>query len=205
VTREHTTFTMETRTWGRLELRTPLVGAHQADNTALAVATLEHLPPALKPDAETVRRGLAGVRWAGRNQIERVGQGWWLFDVAHNSAGVRSLTDLLDQVDLPRPHVALLGVLSDKDWREMLPPICDRMDRSFLTLPPSAPENRRWDPVGAAATLRPLVAARCGLDAVPDFAEALATARAAAGLGTVIVTGSVHTVGDALRLLGRCP
>jgi dihydrofolate synthase/folylpolyglutamate synthase len=205
VARAHTTFTMETRTWGRLELTTPLLGAHQADNTALALATLEHLPPDLQPDAETVRRGLAGVRWPGRSQIEHDGQGWWLFDVAHNPAGARSLTALLDQVDLPRPHVALLGVLADKDWLGMIPPICERMDRAFLSQPPSAPENRRWDPAGAAATVRPLLGARCGLDAVPSFVAALGAARAAAGPGTVIVTGSVHTVGDALRQLGRCP
>jgi hypothetical protein len=53
--------------------------------------------------------------------------------------------------------------------------------------------------------IRPLLAARCGLDAVPDFVEALGAARVAAGRGTVIVTGSAHTVGDALRVLGRCP
>jgi hypothetical protein len=58
------------------------------------------------------------------------------------------------------------------------------MDHVFLTLPPSAPDDRRWDPTGAAAAIRPMLGARCGLDAVPDFAGALAAARAAAGRGT---------------------
>jgi dihydrofolate synthase/folylpolyglutamate synthase len=200
-----TTFALDSGAWGTLELETPLVGGHQAANTALAVAVLERLPAELRPDAETVRRGVARVRWPGRNQIERGPDGWWLFDVAHNPDGVRSLTEVLDRLSLPRPRVALLGVLADKDWLRMLPPLCDRMDRAYLTQPASGPANRRWDPTGAAAMIRPVLGARCGLDAVPDFVEALAAARAAAGTGTVVVTGSSHTVGDALRLLGKCP
>ena len=204
VSNQGTAFSFASPVWGALELATPLVGAHQAVNAAVARHMLER---GLRPDAAAVREGVAAVRWPGRNQIERDAEGWWLFDVAHNPDGVRSLTRLLDrnELALPRPHVALLGVLADKDWLGMLPPLCDRMDRAFLTLPPSSPENRRWDPVGAAAMIRPVLAARCGLDAVPDFDGALAAARAAAGRGTVIVTGSAHTVGDALRALGRCP
>jgi hypothetical protein len=87
----------------------------------------------------------------------------------------------------------------------MLPPICNRLDHVFLTQPLSAPPERRWDPAGAAAMLRPVLAHRCVLDAIPDFGAALDAARAAAGVGTVIVTGSSHTVGDALRILERCP
>ena len=39
----------------------------------------------------------------------------------------------------------------------------------------------------------------------PDFMAALAEARSAAGEGTVVVTGSCHTVGSALKALGREP
>ena len=41
--------------------------------------------------------------------------------------------------------------------------------------------------------------------AVPGFEQALAEAGARAGNGTVVVTGSVHTVGSAMRLLGVDP
>ena len=205
VARDGTSFALETRAWGRVELRVPLLGAHQASNAAIAVAVLERLPQPLRPGAEAVRRGMARVRWPGRSQLERTRDGAWLFDVAHNPAGVRSLTDLLDRLSLPRPHVGLIGVLADKNWLQMLPPICNRLDHVFLTQPLSAPPERRWDPAGAAAMLRPVLAHRCVLDAIPDFGAALDAARAAAGVGTVIVTGSSHTVGDALRILERCP
>jgi folylpolyglutamate synthase/dihydropteroate synthase len=37
---------------------------------------------------------------------------------------------------------------------------------------------------------------------IPDFAAALRRATTLAPHGTIVVTGSVHTVGDALRALG---
>lgn len=203
VARDHTGFVLDTRAWGRLRLATPLVGRHQAVNAALAVEVLEHLPAGLRPGADAVRRGVASVRWPGRDQIEVVEGTTWLLDVAHNTAGIGSLVDVLDRVALPRPRTALVGVLGDKDWRSMLPPLLRRVDRAILTQPPTAPPERRWDPSEAAAAV-------AGMEGVPplfierDFDAAFAAARQPAG-GTVVVTGSVHTVGGALRLLGKTP
>jgi len=45
----------------------------------------------------------------------------------------------------------------------------------------------------------------CPLRVERDFLAAVARARAEAGRGTVVVTGSVHTVGSALKVLGREP
>jgi folylpolyglutamate synthase/dihydropteroate synthase len=45
----------------------------------------------------------------------------------------------------------------------------------------------------------------CPLRVEEDFVEALAWARREAGRGTVVVTGSCHTVGSALSLLGLQP
>lgn len=205
VTGAGTSFRLETRGWGEFQLSTPLVGVHQAVNTALAVEALEHLPADLRPSAQAVRTGVAGVHWPGRDQIERIDGRTWLFDVAHNPAGIRSLVDVLDRLDLPRPYVALIGVLADKEWREMLPAILRRVDRGMLTVPPSATGERRWDPAEAERAIHPLLGAGFPLVSEPDFAVALDRVRRAAGKGTVIVTGSCYTVGDALRLLDRCP
>ncbi|MEX0980394.1 MAG: Mur ligase family protein [Gemmatimonadota bacterium] len=195
-----TAFTLDT-VWGALALSTPLAGAHQAANAALAVRVLEHLPESLRPDADAVRRGLSSVRWPGRVQIERVGGRTWVFDVAHNAAGVRALAEALEQLALPRPLVVLTAVLGDKDWRTMLPPLFRLADRAFLTQADSAPLARRWDPAEAGR----VVGSPPPLEIVPDFREALARAGESAGEGTVVVTGSCHTVGDALLALGMEP
>jgi dihydrofolate synthase/folylpolyglutamate synthase len=190
-----------TRTWGGLDIRTPLVGRHQAENAALAVEILEHLGPELRPTARHIVDGMRSVEYHGRDEIRIVDGRTWLFDVAHNTAGILSLVDTIDRLELPRPLVALVGVLGDKDWRSMLPPLLSRMDAAILTQPPSAPPERRWNPQEAADQ----VASLTRLRVVDDFVRAVGGAAERAGSGTIVVTGSVHTVGSAMRLLGIDP
>lgn len=201
VTPNHTTFSLSTRTWGDLEVRTPLVGHHQATNAALAVAILGELPDELRPDAAAILKGVGGVDYHGRDQVATVEGRTWLFDVAHNTAGIRSLVDTIDRLELPRPLIVLVGVLGDKDWRTMLPPLFSRADAAVLTQPPSAPEDRRWDPREAADAVESITLVRV----VENFSEAVERAKERAGKGTVVVTGSVHTVGSAMQILGLEP
>jgi dihydrofolate synthase/folylpolyglutamate synthase len=162
---------------------------------------LERLPPELRPGVEAVVDGLARAQWPGRVQVIQVGGVTFVFDVAHNFAGVGALTDTLASLDLPRPVVLLVGILGDKDWRSMLPPLFGIADGVVLTQPRSAPPGRRWDPSLAAEAS----GSRTPLEILPDFSAALSRASAWAGSGTVVVTGSVHTVGDALGELGVDP
>ena len=68
--RDHTSFTLDTRAWGEVRLRTPLVGRHQASNAVVAVEVLEHLPKGIRPGREALARGIASVVHPGRDQIE---------------------------------------------------------------------------------------------------------------------------------------
>jgi len=197
-----TRFRMRTDAWGDLALATPLVGAHQAANAALAVAMLDCLPDDHRPDAAAVREGVAGVRHHGRNELRRIGGRTWLFDVAHNPAGIVTLADTIDRLELPRPLVALVGILGDKDWRAMLPPLFERADAVVLAVPPTAPADRRWRPEAVRESLE---TAGTPVVVVEDFSEAVAEAGRRAGGGTVVVTGSVHTVGGAMTVLGVDP
>lgn len=195
-----TRLVLATRAWGEMELHTPLVGEHQARNTALAVTALERLPAELRPDREAVIRGVAQVRWPGRLQREEIDGRTWIFDAAHNPAGVEALVSALGAIGAQRPVVAVVGILSDKEWPAMLAPLMGFVDTLILTVPPTAPEHRRWDPTVVAASL-----ASERVLARPDFCAALAEARASAASGTVVVTGSFHTVGDALAALDLAP
>lgn len=201
---DHTAFTLETGPWGRLRLRTPLVGMHQAVNAALAVRVLEHLPPELRPTRAAVEEGVARVRWPGRMQVEEVEGVRWILDVAHNVAGAAALAEALERLALDPPRVVLAGVLGDKDWKGMLPPVFRGVERAILTQPPSAPLARRWDPEQAAREVRE-AGVSTPLEIETDFQRALTRAGELARGGTVVVTGSCHTVGDALAALGRAP
>lgn len=179
-----------------LELRTPLVGTHQARNAALAVLALEQVGAA--PDDDEVRRGLAGIRLPGRFQVLREADLLWVLDVAHNPAAIEALLQTVRRVELPEPVVALVAILEDKPWRDMLRRLVAATSRLVLSVAPSSPASRRWDAEAAGA-----VAARAGagVEVEPDYDRALARARELAAGGTVLVTGSTHTVGDALRRL----
>jgi len=183
---------------GRYEgLEVGLAGAYQAANALLALRLAELVAPAWPVDEAAMRDGLRRARVPGR--FERRGR--WIYDVAHNPDGARALVAALRAAAPPRPVVAVVSVLRDKEWREMLALLGGAVDRLVLTRAPSAPADRAWDLREAAAWARSQ-----GLEAEeePEFAAALAAAERLGG--TVLVTGSFHTVGDALgRLPGTRP
>jgi dihydrofolate synthase / folylpolyglutamate synthase len=174
-----------------------LAGPHQRRNAGVAHGILAALPSPYRPDPEAIARGFGSAAIPGR--LDRRGR--WLFDVAHNPDGVRSLTAAIAALDPPRPLHGLISILGDKEWPEMLVELDRVLDRGVLTVAPTA-ASRGWD----AAWLRRWLAKRSRPPAqaawtlVPDFRQALATAQD--GAGTVLVTGSFHTVGDVMDVLG---
>ena len=177
-----------------------LLGQHQRRNAAVAHGILMALPAPYRPTQEQVAAGFALARIPGR--LDRHGQ--WLFDVAHNPDGIRALLRAIRVLDPPRPLHALVSILGDKAWPEMLVLLDQVIDRGILTLAPTA-ANRGWDIEWLRAWLRDSSRppARAGWTLVPDFREAMATAET--GAATVLVTGSFHTVGDVMGVLGLAP
>lgn len=196
VTAAGTVLTAATEHYGAVRLRTPLIGAHQARNVALAVRAVDRLEDRLRPDAAAIVEGTAAVDWPGRLQLVQSADTTWLYDVAHNEAGVHVLVEALGRLALPRPLVLLVGVLGDKNWRAMLGPLQAVADTVVLTVPPTAPPERAWAPHEVAAAVP-----APNTQVVEDFTAALETAWRAARGGTVVVTGSFHTVGDAMIAL----
>jgi dihydrofolate synthase/folylpolyglutamate synthase len=177
-------------------LTTPLLGAYQARNTATAIATVGALGSECLPPATEISSALARVFLPGRFQRSRR----FIFDVAHNPDGARTVAKTITDLNLPRPRTALVAVLSDKDWRGIISELSPAVDRFVFTTASSAPLERRWNPAdaGSFALDKDLVA-----DVEPDLDRALAMARK--GRGTVLVTGSFHTVGDVMSRLHVSP
>jgi dihydrofolate synthase/folylpolyglutamate synthase len=173
-----------------------LAGAYQAENALLALRLAELAGAAFPVAEEELRAALRAARVPGR--FDRRGK--WIFDVAHNPDGARALAGVLDTVRPPRPLVGVVSVLRDKAWREILETLAGAVDALVLTRAPSAPPDRAWDLDEVSHWAR-----ERGMDAAvePDFARALdGAARRAA---TVLVTGSFHTVGDAMSRLPGAP
>jgi dihydrofolate synthase/folylpolyglutamate synthase len=87
----------------------------------------------------------------------------------------------------------VLGILRDKNWREIMDILCPVMDCTIVTSPPSAPAERAWNPSEAFdyGLIR-----GWAMKLLPDLNVAIATAAEAGA--TVVIAGSFHTVGDAL-------
>ncbi len=113
---------------------------------------------------------------------------------------MNALVQTLGDVEPHRPVIAVVGVLSDKDWAPMLDRLAVDVDHVILTRPASAPAARTWDPDAVAARVSRERASHVTVCA--EMVEALTRARERAGEGTVLVTGSSHTVGEAKGVLG---
>jgi dihydrofolate synthase/folylpolyglutamate synthase len=174
-----------------------LTGPHQRRNAAVAHGVLAALPPPYRPPDDAIGRAFGSARIPGR--FDRRGR--WLFDVAHNPDGMRSLVMALEATRQPRPVHALVSILGDKEWSEMLVLLDRAIDRGVLTLAPTA-ASRGWSVEWLGRWLRDpgRPPARAQWSLVPDFREALAVVQE--GAGTVLVTGSFHTVGDVMTALG---
>ncbi len=174
-----------------------LQGRHQHANAWVALAALNALPPPFGPVGDEWPESFGQAYVAGRFDV----RGRWIFDVAHNPDGARVLADTLQDHDPPRPCRALVGVLGDKDYLGMIEILAEEVDGFVFTMPDTAPERRRWDLGRLERELGGLSVAH---QFEPDFERALERVQEQAE--TVIVTGSFHTVGDALaRLPGFAP
>ena len=124
----------------------------------------------------------------------------WIFDVAHNLDGVKTLAASLASVALERPFAALVCILGDKDWRAMIDALASSVDMFVFTDAPTAPPSRAWPLADALAYAREK---GHRAEASHEFDVALRMAEAEGR--TVLVTGSFHTVGDAMARLQVSP
>ncbi|MEO7103925.1 MAG: folylpolyglutamate synthase/dihydrofolate synthase family protein [Gemmatimonadaceae bacterium] len=181
---------------GRTRLSTPLIGEHQVRNTMAALATIYAAGPEYAIKKEDINRALSSVTLPGR--FQRIQD--WIFDVAHNAAGARALAETLAARPSPPPVTVILGVLKDKDWEGMIDELAPVTTQFIITQPLSAPPDRAWDPLLAAAHAN---ACKVPVALDPDFRVAMARAQNLPG--TKVVCGSFHTVGDAMSILGIDP
>ncbi len=186
------------RTWGPLAV--PLLGPHQAQNTATALAALDALADGgLDVGPEAVASGWRGLTIPAR--VEVLGERPWLVvDGAHNVAAADALTRTLVE-NFPRtPRTLVFGTTRDKDLPGQLAVLLPHFDRVVIT---SYQENSRAVPIDE---IRAAIAesGRPGqpLTIAADPAAALAAARGLTPAdGLICVTGSLFLAAESRALL----
>lgn len=176
----------------------PLAGAHQHRNLALAMAAAVELAGSrgFPITPASMAQGIRQTRWPGR--LERIGRHGveWVLDVAHNPAGAWALrAGLRSAIGVERPRALIFSCLRDKPVKEMAQILFPLFERVILAPIQSARAASLDDLLAAAkATGTPAVAAE-------SVSHALELAEEDAHGGTIVVSGSVYLVGEVRGML----
>ncbi|HSQ59847.1 MAG TPA: folylpolyglutamate synthase/dihydrofolate synthase family protein [Acidobacteriota bacterium] len=197
---EGTVFRLSTATF-RGVLRTPLLGAHQARNAALAALAAETLLAAegARPEAvaAAIASGIEATRWPARAELIE-GDPPVLLDVAHNVEGARAIAGTAVALFGARPIAVVAAFARDKEHAAILRALGRAAARFTLT---EFAGERATPAAGLLGSVPPPATA----SVIPGAAEAIRDARdwARARGGAVLVTGSFFLVGEAIPLLRR--
>lgn len=183
--------------WGdeSLEVFLPLLGAHQAENAATAVASAHALAgQGLPVTAQAIVRGLSAVRWPGRMEV-LARQPLVVVDGAHNRDSARRLREALEEYFPGQRAVLVVGTLADKDIAGMaleLAPVALHVVAVPFAHPRAMP---------AEGVARAFAAAGCPTSLARDIEDALGQALAiSGGQALICLTGSLAFVAEGRRL-----
>ncbi|WP_376789726.1 bifunctional folylpolyglutamate synthase/dihydrofolate synthase [Thermoflexus sp.] len=170
-------------------IRLPLLGRHQWENAALAVAAVGQLREQgwTIPD-EAIREGLERVQWPGRFEVLQE-EPPLVLDGAHNDASATRLAETVAEVFPGRRWQLVFGISADKDPLAILAPLQPLVAGIWLT--------RSRHPRAAAPQRLAEAARTLGLPGRIRSEVAHALEDALAEGGPVLVTGSLFVVAEA--------
>jgi dihydrofolate synthase/folylpolyglutamate synthase len=187
-----------------IEIASPLRGAHQHRNVALAIAAAVELAfhHGVPVTPTSIAAGIRHTRWPARLEqiVTHDPQGptpmRWVLDVAHNPAGAWALrAGLRDELANAYPHTLVFSCLRDKPVAEMAQILFPLFDQVIFAPIASARATPMADLLAAAeATGTPASTAA-------SVTMALALAERTTQGGLAVISGSVYLVGEARPLL----
>lgn len=171
-----------------------LVGSHQKENAALALAALH--AAGLDVSDQAIRHGLAEVKWPARFQHwnQRT-----VIDGAHNPGGAEALVRTWREVFGQEKATVLLAVLADKEVDQICRALQPLMARLYL---PRIQSERALPPETLCLTSKGL-AGELPTKLFSSFAEAWRAAQEQPE--RILITGSLHFAGEALAYLSGEP
>ncbi len=177
----------------------PLLGRHQIENAAVAVAVMQELiAQGFAIPFQAIRRGLAQVVWPGRFEVldGALGGKTVILDCAHNGDSIAKLIATLEELYPGERPTLIFGASDDKDVSGMLAGLLPLASAAILT---RADHPRASDPKHLAAAAE-AVAAREGvalsLNVAHTVGQALVAAQQTAA-SLIVITGSLFLVADA--------
>ena len=168
----------------------PLLGPHQINNTAVVLEIVNTLRArGWSITDEDVELGLRFTRWPARFEVLRRDP-LCILDGGHNPQCAQALVDSLDRLLPGRKAVFLMGILADKDYKQVIDMILPYASE-FYTLTPLSPRALDTDALAAELRSHGAKATAChGIDEGID-----AAIKAAGPDGLVVIFGSLYLAG----------
>ncbi len=181
-----------------IKVDSPLQGAHQQRNVALAIAAAVELAArhGFHVRSADLEEGIRRTEWPGRLERMTIADVEWVLDVAHNPAGAWALrAGLRSILEERRPRIMIFSCLRDKPLAEMAQILFPLFER-VIVAPIHAARAAAVEDLLAAAK-----ATGTAATAAETVREALRMAQEKAAGGIVVVSGSVYLVGEARAML----
>lgn len=192
---------------GLMDLPPPaLVGPHQFQNAALAVAAARHFH--LPVSDKDIAKGLKAVVWPARltplrgrlrDLLPKAHELW--LDGGHNAHGAAALSVALDEMQRarPRPQVLIVGMMNTRAPADFLEPFRGKAHRLYAVTIPGEQNAHSAETIAEAAR-------KAGFEAEPVRSVAAALhAAAAMDAARVVICGSLYLAGHVLDRNGTPP
>ncbi len=201
----HSRFSLATPKKNYTDLTISLLGRHQIENAACAVAAVEALEEAgIAIPYAALHQGLAVCRVPGRMEVISRSP-LIILDGAHNPAKMRALIDAIREIFPDKKISCIFGAKTGKDVAGMLAllaPLVVHFEFTQSSTVTDTGKSTGMDPETIANLLPILKGSVAPNTCTASLREALEKARATlADDGLLLVTGSLYVVGEVRTLL----
>ncbi len=185
-------------------VHSPLLGLHQINNAAIAIAVIEQLQSSqgVAPLAGTfpfavsenaISEGMRLVKWPGRLQVIQ-NDPLILLDGAHNPSGAQALVAYLQEINSNKAgkHWLIVGIMRDKKMKEILAPLAAWANEVILT----RPDVQRAASLTEIASALDASLSHTAIESIPEAIKYVLPKMATHD--TLVITGSLFTVAEAL-------
>ena len=176
-------------------LQSRILGDHQRENARTAATTAIALRArGFDFTDQAIREGIQNAQIPGRIERFKVSNKEIWLDIAHNTAAAKALVEYIQKEKLQTDHL-VIGMLKDKDWKEVLTILTPPFQNITLCKPTS---DRSWNLEEVQAYL---AKSKKNLEVISEPVQALTSAIKTSNC--VVCMGSTYTVGPIRSHLTR--
>ena len=183
----------------KYNIKLPLLGEHQILNLNVALNTIEVLceQEQIKFDKKIVEKSLEDVKWIGR--LEVIGKKPTIvIDGAHNIDGIKALRKNIEKYFKYNKIYLLLGILADKQVKEMIEEIAPVAEKIYALTPHSERAELSED------LKNEILKYNSNTVAFESYEEAISKAlKEAKEEDLILISGSLYMIGDMRKIITR--